>query len=310
MRPSFAFFCAAALALVCLTQGCKSRQLAHLQQSILEKKALPPNGVRIQDNLFVDETEVSNIDYQEYLFWLAQVFGSTSPKYVAALPDTIFWGGEPYPLFPDEYFRRFADYPVVGLSFEKASAYSDWRTDRVYEMILMKLGKIKPNPQQNSDNHFTTKRYQSGQYMGYVPDHAVLVPRFRLPAEAEWEMAASAHLDTQQYPQGYNFELCRKTRYFKRYGDCFLKTKPAQKTSVPPPGDVVGQPAPCESFMPNDFGLYHMIGNVAEMTAQPGVAKGGHYLLPSEQCTVAGRVTYDKPTKWLGFRNVCSWEKY
>ena len=291
-------------------QGCKSPQLADFEQSVREKRDVLPNGVRIQENLFVDKTEVSNIDYQEYLFWLAHIFGSTSPKYLTALPDTIFWGGEPYPRFPDDYFRRFADHPVVGISLDQASAYSDWRTDRVYEMILMKQGKIKPNPQQNSDNYFTVKRYQSGQYMGYVPDHAVLVPRFRLPTEAEWELAAAARLDIQQYPQGYNFELCRKTRYFKRYGDHFLKTNQAPKTNVPPPGDVDGQPAPCESFMPNYFGLYHMIGNVAEMTAQPGVAKGGHYLLPSEQCTVAGRVAYDKPTKWLGFRNVCSWEKY
>lgn len=44
----------------------------------------PPNTVQVGNNLFVDETEISNIDYKEYLYWVNEIHGATAKKYCFA----------------------------------------------------------------------------------------------------------------------------------------------------------------------------------------------------------------------------------
>ena len=40
----------------------------------------------------MDETEVRNLDWLEYLYWLRRVFGVDYPEvYKKALPDTLVW---------------------------------------------------------------------------------------------------------------------------------------------------------------------------------------------------------------------------
>ena len=39
----------------------------------------PPNGVRVADNFFCDKTEMTNIDWLEYMFWTKRIFGGNSP---------------------------------------------------------------------------------------------------------------------------------------------------------------------------------------------------------------------------------------
>ena len=43
-------------------------------------------------SFFMDQTEVSNLDYLEYLYWLSRVYGSEYPEVAKkALPDTLVW---------------------------------------------------------------------------------------------------------------------------------------------------------------------------------------------------------------------------
>ena len=60
-----------------------------------------------------------------------------------------------------------------------------------------------------------------------------------------------------------------------------------------------------DNYLPNRFGVYNMIGNVSEMTATKGVAKGDNFLLPLDSCKINGQQIYIKPEAWLGFRCVC-----
>ena len=72
-------------------------------------------------SFYLDETEVRNVDYLEYLFWLQRVYGLSYPEvYKKALPDTLVWRdklgyNEP---FVNGYLRHpaFKNYPVVGVS--------------------------------------------------------------------------------------------------------------------------------------------------------------------------------------------------
>ena len=76
---------------------------------------------------YMDETEVTNIDWMEYLNWIAAKFPEDRELYYNAIPDTLVWRNplsynEPY---VDNYLRHpsYQDYPVVGVTWEQANDY-------------------------------------------------------------------------------------------------------------------------------------------------------------------------------------------
>jgi gliding motility-associated lipoprotein GldJ len=112
-------------------------------------------------SFYMDETEISNIDYREYLYWVDRVFGETYPEtWKRALPDTLVWRDELAYNEPmvETYFRHpaYDDYPVVGVNWNQANEFCKWRTDRVNEMILIERGIIDPTPDQKNENNFNT----------------------------------------------------------------------------------------------------------------------------------------------------------
>ena len=176
------------------------------QEDVMYTWDAVPRRVTVS-SFYMDETEVANIDYREFVYWNNRVFGEQYPQRVYdILPDSMVWReelayNEPY---VENYFRHpsYDDYPVVGVSWEQAVEYCKWRTDRVNEMLLIEKGILNPNPEQKNEDNFNTDAYLAGKYEGSVKNNlkdlstggerpvnysdGIMLPSYRLPTEAEW----------------------------------------------------------------------------------------------------------------------------
>ena len=116
-------------------------------------------------SFYMDENEVTNADYREYLYWLRRVYDyDYYPEiYTSALPDTLVWRNKLgyNETYVENYLRHpaYNYYPVVGVNWLQSMRYCSWRTDRVNEQILIDKGVLRTMYDQKDDQNFNTETY-------------------------------------------------------------------------------------------------------------------------------------------------------
>ena len=155
---------------------------------------------------------------------------------IAIYPDTTVWVKDFHfaynePLF-EQYFwhKAYKDYPVVGVTWDQARAYCNFRS------------KLK------SDYNESLKRKKQKPI------------EFRLPTEIEWEYAARGGKQNAPYPWGGPYLMNDKGCYLANF-----KPKRGNYMEDEKLGNYI-YTSPVKKFPKNGFGLYDMAGNVAEWT--------------------------------------------
>ncbi len=151
---------------------------------------------------------------------------------VMVYPDTLVWRKDFTYEYNDPmveaYFNHpsYDQYPVVGVTWEQAKAFSNWRT-QFYENVARQR-KLPANSRLKYD----------------------------LPTEAEFEYAARGGRTQTKYPWGGPYIMNAK--------GCLQANFKVGRGNYADDGALYTVEA--RAYLPNDYGLYNMAGNVAEWT--------------------------------------------
>lgn len=142
--------------------------MGRVQDDVMHDWNNTPTQQHVQ-SFYMDETEVTNRMYLQYLDWLKYTFDPTEDKYrniyYGALPDTLVWRNRLgyNETMTNNYLRHpaYQNYPVVGVNWIQATEFSKWRTDRVNEMVLEEKGFTADGARLKADpsTTFNTETY-------------------------------------------------------------------------------------------------------------------------------------------------------
>lgn len=262
--------------------------LEGMKKALKSGYAYVPSGFTLIDKdsvscqgFFMMKEEVSNFSYREYLFDLKK--NNRSEDYKQALPDTTKWNTSSFALskYVQYYFSHpaYRQYPVVNVSKQQAEKYCEWLT-RVWR--------------KNTGNESIV---------------------FRLPTRAEFLRAANG--SSIDRPYSWNSPYIRREDgkfqcNFLSIGAGAISRDSTGKLVVKDfPMDYLAQgadfadlTAPVRSFWPNEYGIYNLNGNVAEMISDGNLAVGGDWYSPGFDIRNQSTKKFTEANPTVGFRPV------
>lgn len=258
----------------------------------------PMGTVQISQTVYCDKTEIANVHWREYTYWLAKIFGQNSIEYKSALPDTTVWAAKDscLAIFVKHYFRgpAYDFYPVVGITQKQVEGFSKWRADRVFERLLIANHVIEEDANQNAQTYFSIKKYFNGQYRNLKPDTSYrFYPYYRLPSYAEWKQALL-------------YQDSIENLFKASCGTPYVAVEPChegpQKAKPTKPVN--------EECTVKDIAFHNLKGNVGEWTSAKNVSVGGGWADKASTLAVKDTFNLEGPNAWTGFRNVAEWMEF
>lgn len=235
------------------------------------------NGKIISINSFViQKTEVSNLEYRTFLFDL--LIQDRKEEFLKAKPDQAMWTklfGKENKPMEDLYFSHPAYNDYPVVNISREGAELYCKW---ISQELYKFIDVKKRDQYND---------------------------VRLPAREEWVRASMIEGKNGPYP--WDGQFVRNSK------GCFLANfKPTDSTYF---DDGAFHTAKVDSYFPNDFGLYNMSGNVAEMVYDDYKIKtsgtaGGGWMSSAEEIKILGPDPHKgnvDPHPNIGFRVVMTY---
>ncbi|WP_445737653.1 gliding motility lipoprotein GldJ [Mariniflexile sp.] len=157
-----------------------------VQDDVMHDWNNTPNQQHVQ-SFYMDETEVTNAMYMEYLDWIKRVYPPSDENFRAiyhgALPDTLVWRNRLgyNEVMTENYLRHpgYGEYPVVGVSWIQAVEFANWRSDRVNEFNLEKAGYLKRDAKivdVNAESTFSTDTYINAPTLTYGGNEEIINP--------------------------------------------------------------------------------------------------------------------------------------
>ena len=225
------------------------------EYSFIPSGSFEYNGKKISIQAFyIQRTEVTNLEYRTFLFDL--LIQGRKEEFLKAKPDQAMWSK----LFID------TKNPLEELYFSHA-AYNE------YPVVNVSREGVE-----------LYCKWLSNELYNFVDDKKkAFVNDIRLPYRTEWVKAASA--EGQQLPYPWDGEFLRNSK------GCYLSNhKPTDSTYQEDGGFFTVK---VNSYTVNQYGLYNISGNAAEMVyddyplKNPGTAGGG-WMSSAEEIKILG----------------------
>ena len=161
--------------------------MGKVQDDVMHDWNNTPNQQHVM-SFYMDETEVTNMMYMEYLDWLKRVYPPDQENYKSiyegASPDTLVWRNRLgyNETMTNNYLRHpaYAEYPVVGVNWIQATEFSIWRTDRVNENILEQQKYLKKDAKVTDvtgEKVFSTEAYLASPSTAMGGDDKIVLKR-------------------------------------------------------------------------------------------------------------------------------------
>ncbi len=222
---------------------------------------------------YMSKYEVSNLQYRQFYNEVGPGLSDEERKKIMC--DSSRWENKP---MEANYFSQpaYNNFPVVNISYEGASKYCEWLQQKIQ----------KDNP-------------------GFVVE-------VKLPTRQEWTWAAMGSRSQAMFPWGKYYLLNKKGEpmcNFKRISDGAvyrnrITGKPEVAERPVEDSQTSYYTASVKSFYPNDYDLYNMCGNAAEIISEKGIAMGGSWNDYGGDVQIRAESKYEEAKPTVGFRPI------
>ena len=240
-----------------------------------------PSGIYSSDGkrysiqgFYIYKTEISVLDYKEFL---ADLKGNSNTElYKLIAPKS---GPGEKSSFPGSYYEHpaFHEYPAIGISINAAQLYCKWLEGKLVENFGLDASMINVRIPTKSEWIYTAKGGNDQNIYGWNGPYL--------------------RNENGEYLANFKKEISQELISYDELSGSYIVKENEINTSN-------ALTSPVKSFQANDFGVYNMSGNVAELVMDNMEAKvmGGSYNSPGYDIRVTSELAYEKADLYTGFR--------